>query len=249
MAETTISWTDYTFNPWVGCTKVSAGCAHCYAEALVVDRFKWDVWGPGKPNRRTSAANWRKPLAWNRNAEADGVQRKVFCGSLCDWAEDRPELEAWRADLFAVIDATPYLTWQLLTKRAERLATCVPWATSAAAPSNVWLGVSVESRETSWRARVLSEIPAVVRFVSYEPALGPADDLWLDGIDWVIYGGESGAGYRPDTDDWARDLLARCRDRNIAFWYKQGAAPRPQMKTTLDGQTVHEWPTPSRVYG
>lgn len=242
---TIIAWTFHTFNPWMGCRKISPGCNHCYAERLTRDRMGLHVWGNGD-RQITSRANWRKPVQWNREAQAEGVCRKVFCGSLCDWAEDNPSLLAARGSLWDLILATPWLDWQLLTKRADRIAECLPtdWADGYA---NVWLGTSIESDNYTWRADRLREIPAVVRFISYEPALGPLTSLDLSGIDWLIVGGESGPNYRPFDHQWARDLRDRCRVSGTAFFFKQSAAPRTEMGTELDGEIVREYPRP-RVF-
>ena len=146
MGETTeISWTDHTFNPWLGCTKVSAGCTHCYAESLV-NRYGWAKWGPGQARKRTSAANWRKPLAWNRAAEKAGVRRRVFCASLADVFDHEAPAGA-RADLWDLIRKCPALDWQLLTKRPENIEQYLPadWEHYHGWP-NVWLGTTTEDQ-------------------------------------------------------------------------------------------------------
>ena len=170
-----IEWTDHTFNPWIGCSKVSRGCEHCYAERLV-QRFGTAQWGPAGTRERTSPTYWRQPLAWNRKAQRDGVRRRVFCASLADVFEDRPELETWRDELLALIIATPHLDWLLLTKRPDRMAAyfqarprsevggwvkgnhrqCVPGAEYSGAwpPPNAWLGTSAED-QTTFDDRVL----------------------------------------------------------------------------------------------
>lgn len=199
MGENTgISWTDSTFNPWVGCTKVSPGCQFCYAEALN-KRFGKDVWGLGKSRERTTAANWRKPILWNKQAAAAGVRRKVFCASMADWLD--PEVPAeWLADLLVLIAATPMLDWQLLTKRPElwreRMAAVIAhgdaktsrwadkpaavaagaWLTGVRIPPNVWVGTTVEDQKrANERIPALLAIPARVRFLSCEPLLEAVD--------------------------------------------------------------------------
>lgn len=120
-AETAIEWADHTFNPWIGCTKVSPGCTNCYAETLMDKRYGRVRWGKGQPRSRTASSNWRQPLAWNRAAEKAGATARVFCASLADWLD--PEVPAeWLADLLVLVAATPHLTWMLLTKRPERWA-------------------------------------------------------------------------------------------------------------------------------
>lgn len=240
-SQTRISWTDSTFNPWLGCTRISPGCQHCYAETLTRNRMGKELWGPSAPRPVTSDSYWRQPLKWNRLAIEEGRRIRVFCGSLCDWAEDHPTAEATRPKLWDLIRRTPALDWQLLTKRADRLASCLPsdWGSGF---GNVWLGVSIENNAYTWRADHLRRIPATVRFVSYEPALGPLDQLDLSGIGWVLYGGESGPGFRPHDPQWARDMRARCRAAGVAFFFKQHSDYRTELRTTLDGQTIQESP-------
>lgn len=183
--QTGIEWTDHTFNPWWGCTRVSPACDHCYADATAA-RFGFDVWGDDAPRRILSDANWAKPLKWDRDAEEAGRAALVFCASMADVFEDRRDLEEHRARLWDLIDDTPHLIWQLLTKRPEHVLDQVPrewWDDDAAAiafgdpavwPDNVWIGTTVENqRQADRRIPHLVEIPAPVRFLSCEPLLGP----------------------------------------------------------------------------
>lgn len=241
-----IAWTENTFNPWMGCVEVSPGCDHCYARELVQNRMHLSLWGRLGPRQRTSASYWRKAYQWNAEAQRRRASMLVFCGSLCDWAEDHPALDEIRVDLWNLIRATPYLTWQLLTKRAGRIAPRLPADWGQGYP-NVWLGTSIESNEYAWRADALRDIPAVVRFISYEPALGGIDRVDLRGIDWLIYGGESGRGFRDHELQWARDARDRCARDGRAFFYKQSAAIRTEMGTQLDGVTIRQYPTPRRI--
>lgn len=222
MAETTgIAWCDSTFNPWIGCTKVSPGCDNCYAEALD-KRHRWQGdthWGAGKPRMRTSAANWRKPLAWNRKAAETGKPWRVFCASLAD-VFDNEAPEAWRADLWALVAATPALTWLLLTKRIGNAAKMLPEET----PRNIWLGATVVDQEEADRdVPKLLATPAYTRFVSYEPALGPVDWTRFKGLDWIIVGGEStqGAKARTFPIHWARTAVDHARKLGAAPFVKQ----------------------------
>jgi protein gp37 len=183
MAEQTgISWTDATFNPWVGCMKVSPGCAHCYAETLVTGRMgRAGTWGEDGTRERTSPSNWKKPLHWNKLAlegllpngkeNPDGHRPRVFCASLADVFEPRAELRRWRYELLELIDATPDLDWLLLTKRPE-VAHELYFTGQLALTSNIWLGTSIENSRFTWRADSLREIPAAVRFISAEPLVG-----------------------------------------------------------------------------
>jgi protein gp37 len=164
---------------------------------------------------------------------------------MCDNFEDHPTIIAELAKLWPLIRATPNLDWQLLTKRADRIASSLPDDWGAGYP-NVWLGVSIESNDWVWRADRLREVPAAVRFVSYEPALGPLDKLDLTWLHWVIYGGESGKNRRPEDKQWARDMRDRCwaSEPRVAFFHKQSSAIRTEMGIELDGQIIREFPTP-----
>lgn len=242
MADSSIiAWTDATFNPWLGCTKVSQGCKHCYAETLVKNRMGKELWGPNSNRQVTSRRYWQKPLRWNDEAERNQQRMRVFSGSLCDVFEDHPAANATRPNLWRVIRNTPWLDWQLLTKRPERIAECLPRDWGEGYP-NVWLGTSIEDNRVARRGDSLRAVPAHIRFVSYEPALGPLDQLDLAGIDWVIYGGESGPDYRPHDVQWARDIRTRCDAAGVAFFYKQSAAPRTEMGIEMDGEIVRAWP-------
>lgn len=179
--QTNIAWTDHTWNPWRGCTKVSPGCQHCYAEAMSKrNPSVLGIWGPQGTRVIASEVSWREPLKWDRQARLDGVRRRVFCASMADVFEDRPELVAPRVRLFHLISETRNLDWLLLTKRPENVLRFrggdgVPRSWPETMPPNVWLGVSVESNDYRWRIEELLKIDAAVRFVSYEPALGPLD--------------------------------------------------------------------------
>jgi protein gp37 len=141
--DTGISWTNHTFNIVWGCTKVSQGCKHCYAEPIAAKQG-FDVWGLGKDRRTFGEAYWKKPLAWNRAAEKAGVPARVFCSSMCDVFEDHPTTIAELEKLWPLIRQTPWLQWQLLTKRPERIAQSLP-ADWGQGYSNVWLGTSIEN--------------------------------------------------------------------------------------------------------
>ncbi|TWA71944.1 protein gp37 [Azospirillum baldaniorum] len=190
MAEVSaIEWTHATFNPWIGCTKVSPACDNCYAEKERAVTCLGVTWGAGQPRHRTSACTWKQPLAWNRKAAKEGRRMRVFCASLAD-VFDAEVPDEWRADLFALIAATPHLDWLLLTKRpkvmrdyADRAARCGEhWLADKGAPPvrwplpNVWLGTTVENQAMA-EARIprLLATPAAVRFLSCEPLLGPVD--------------------------------------------------------------------------
>ena len=217
---------------------MSPGCANCYAEALADRMGKYGLWKMGGDRRRLSAKYWGEPRKWNAKATR---RERVFCGSMCDVFEDNPNVALLREAMWHLIDETPNLDWQLLTKRPENIRRFLPWRWGAGWP-NVWLGATVESMEQSSRVVTLREIPAAVRFISYEPALGPLDEIRLDGIDWVIYAGESGPNHRKDDIDWARRMRTHCKAHDVAFFYKQAAGLRPQHDAKMDGEEVREWP-------
>jgi protein gp37 len=231
--NSTIEWTHHTFNPWWGCTKVSPGCKHCYAETFA-HRVGEDIWGPRASRRFFSEAHWREPVKWNSEAASAGVRRRVFCASMADVFENRAELEQVRERLWQLIADTPALDWLLLTKRPERILKCVPWGT--AWPANVWVGTTAENQHWARkRIPVLLELPAVVRFLSCEPLLGRLElDQWLAGprrIDWVIAGGESGHKARPMNPEWARALRDQCHSADVPFHFKQWGHWRPDYKS------------------
>jgi protein gp37 len=252
-ANTKIEWATHTFNPWEGCQKVGPGCDHCYAENRNA-RFGGGVainWGPNAPRRRTSAANWDKPLAWNAGHDAyfaeHGHRQRVFCASLADVFDNAVDPE-WRADLFELILATPNLDWLLLTKRIGNVGNMlpVPFDFDKHYP-NVWLGATIVNQEEADRdIPKLLAVPAAKRFLSMEPLLGPVKinpehfqrhpdrrkgtDWDYEGINWVIVGGESGPGARPMHPDWARSLRDQCEAAGVPFLFKQWGewCPRDQ---------------------
>lgn len=174
-AQTAISWTDHTFNPWWGCERVSPGCRFCYAESFA-KRTGHDVWGKGE-RRFFGDKHWAEPLKWNKAAFVARRPALVFCASMADVFEDRPDLVPHRRHLFELIRKTPHLQWQLLTKRPENVLWMVPrgWLVGGW-PDNAWMGTTVEDQERAdERVPVLLTIPAPVRFLSCEPLLGPVD--------------------------------------------------------------------------
>lgn len=198
MENSKIEWCTHTFNPVIGCMKVSDGCKHCYAEALMDKRYNRAQWGPNTRRVRTGSSNWKKPIMWNANAKASGKRAKVFCASLSDVFEDHPDWVQPRADLFSLIAETPYLDWLLLTKRPENInrmvadyaGDCAWLAWNGGYPrTNIWIGTSVENQEQAEkRIPHLLNVEAPVRFLSCEPLLGPVilpswDSYWdVDGF-------------------------------------------------------------------
>jgi len=239
MQNSSIEWTDHTFNPWWGCIKVSPGCEHCYAETLA-KRYGHAVWGTAKTtSRRMMSENyWRQPIKWDRLAEVSG-RKRVFCASMADVFEDHPQVVEARARLFGLISQTPNLDWLLLTKRPENFHAMLPADWRGEPPANLWLGTSVENQEQAERRiPYLLDWPSKVRFLSCEPLLGTVDiSGWLKfgeftpygprPLHWVICGGESGPGARPMHPDWARSLRDQCEAAGVAFHFKQWGEHAP----------------------
>lgn len=239
-----IEWTEATWNPVRGCSRVSPGCEHCYAERMA-HRFS----GPGAPYEGLTTIGkrgprWtgqvqlvhealREPLSWRR-------PRLVFVNSMGDLFHDSVPLE-FIVSVFETMRRAHWHTFQVLTKRAERLAqvaAAFPW------PENVWMGVSVESRAYQQRIDLLRRVPAHVRFLSLEPLLEGLPNLDLTGIDWAIVGGESGPGARPLEEQWVRDIFLQCRAASVPFFFKQwGGVRKKEAGRLLDGRTYDEMPT------
>jgi protein gp37 len=246
-ADTGIAWTDHTFNPWWGCVRVSPGCEHCYAEAWDARFFPSlkvregvakngaEHWGLKAPRRFFGPAHWREPRKWNADAARAGRRDKVFCGSMCDVFEDRRDLDATRFGLWSLIEETPHLDWQLLTKRPENIVGMLPREWAHGLPPNVWVGTTVEDRKRALeRIPELLKVPAVVRFLSVEPLLervdlhSPAIEAeCTEGhgvVDWVIVGGESdqpGHPARPCALEWIEDVIGQCKAAQVPVFVKQ----------------------------
>ena len=226
MENSKIAWCHHTFNGWMGCTKVSPACDHCYAERDMDHRFGRVTWGAGQFRVRTSEKNWRKPIAWNKQAAKTGEKIKVFCSSLSDVfdGEKVSDLDAWRKDLFKLIEETPNLYWMLLTKRPQNIRRMVPAHWLNKWPEHVWIGASAENQAMlDLRAPIIASLPAKVRFLSCEPLLEPldfgrwlgdhnchacnarfwGDDLRADhikSVDFTDHGGESALDTCPHCD-------------------------------------------------
>jgi protein gp37 len=248
-----IEWTTHTFNPWIGCTEVSPGCAHCYARDMMERRYHRVQWGAGQPRSRTTADYWKQPARWHRQAQANGQRERVFCASLADWLDDEVPI-GWLADLLKLIETTLHLDWLLLTKRIEhwsaRLqavshltqdgATIASTWLEGNAPVNVWLGTTVENpAQAERRIPHLLALPATLRFLSCEPLLEAinlqqylptvADANGTCGLEpnrlhWIICGGESGKEARTFDLQWARTLRSQCQATGVAFFFKQTGA-------------------------
>ncbi len=235
--KSAIEWTDVTWNPVTGCTQISPGCDHCYALTFA-ERFRGV---PGHPYEQGFDLKlWPErlslPLTWKR-------PRRIFVNSMSDlFHKGIPD--SYIHQVFEVMAAADWHIFQVLTKRPYRLARMaphLPW------PENIWMGASVESNQYVWRADFLRRVPAAVRFISAEPLLGPLDSLCLDGIDWLITGGESGVRSRPCQYEWVADLRDRCVRQGVAFFHKQWGGRTPKANgRELDGRTWDELPRPSR---
>ncbi len=223
MKDSHIEWTDHTFNPWIRCTKVSPGCEHCYAE-VESKRRNWAQWGNGKPRMRTSPEMWKEPLRWNKEALKARERRRVFCASLADVFDEEVDPQ-WRADLWCMVQKTPQLMWLILTKRTDSIAGNLPEDWGEGWP-NVCLMTSVEDQTRAARIGTLIEIPARFRGVSIEPLLAPVtlEPKWLEKLNWVIVGGESGPKARPMHPQWALSLRDQCRTARTKFLFKQWGA-------------------------
>lgn len=230
-----IEWTDATWNPVIGCTKISPGCKNCYAEALA-ERFRGV---PGHPfedgfDLRLVPHKLDEPLHWLG-------PRKVFVCSMSDLFHESVPL-SYIQRVFQIMEEASWHTFQVLTKRADclvRYSASLPW------PPNVWVGVSIETSDYTWRAHYLAQVPAAVRFVSLEPLLGPIPDLPLESIDWVIVGGESGPKARSMDLDWVRQIRDQCIAHGTAFFLKQLGGchhRRGGKEAILDGQRWHDFP-------
>lgn len=229
--NTKIEWAHHTFSPWLGCTAVSAGCDHCYAEAWARRTGRPELWDGER--KRTTAEYWRQPLKWDRRALMEGRRYRVF-PSMCDPFDNQAD-PGWRADFWQLVGKTPHLDWLLLTKRPQNIAKMLPvmdsrlpghlpWNEPWPWP-NVWLGMTAEDEhQYNLRWPYLSAVPAAMRFVSYEPALGPLNYVIEEHRakpDWLICGGESGPKARPMHPGWARAVRDQCSDHGIAFFFKQ----------------------------
>lgn len=233
MLRTAIEWTESTWNPVTGCTKISRGCQHCYAERMALrlqamgnPRYRSGFRTTLHPDQLDLPLRWRRPQMIFVNSMSDLFHRDVSAEFV--------------ARAFDVMAKASWHTFQILTKRAKRLASFapkLPW------PPNVWMGVTIEAQEYAWRADCLREVPAAVRFLSLEPLLGPIAELDLSGVDWVILGGESGPRARAMKAEWARSVRDQCLSAGVPFFFKQwGGVHRRAAGRRLDGRLWEEYP-------
>jgi len=228
-----IEWTESTWNPVTGCTKISPGCKHCYAE-----RMAKRLHAMGQPNYRNGfqvtlqEQALQIPLKWKR-------PQTIFVNSMSDLFHDHVP-DDFILKVFEVMNRAHWHNYQVLTKRPERvqaLNSKLPWR------SNIWMGTSVERADYLWRIDHLRNTDARIKFLSLEPLLGPLADMKLAGIDWVIVGGESGPGARPMQEAWVRNIQMQCRKANVPFFFKQwGGVWKKKTGRILDGRTWDEMP-------
>ena len=233
-----IEWTEATWNPVTGCTKVSTGCKHCYAE-----RMAWRLQKMGQPRYANGFELTLQedvleiPFTWKK-------PRLVFVNSMSDLFHEEVPI-SFIQEAFGVMHRASWHTFQILTKRSERLldvARTLDW------PSNVWMGVSVERSDYTYRIEHLCQVGSAIRFLSLEPLLGPLPSLGLRGIDWVIVGGESGPGARPMEREWVIDIKNQCKSHDVPFFFKQwGGTNKKRNGRQLEGRTWDDLPNCSRL--
>jgi protein gp37 len=236
--NSSLEWTEATWNPVTGCTRISAGCAHCYAERMALR-----LQAAGMPKYRNGFQVARHedelltPQGWKKN-------RMVFLCSMGDLFHERVPF-GFSLRVFMVMQACKQHKFQVLTKRSKRLrqfAHLLPW------PENVWMGVTVEDSRVISRIDDLRAVNATVRFLSCEPLIGDVGTLPLDGIDWVIVGGESGPGARPMKEEWVLSIRNQCRKARVAFYFKQWGGTRKHIKgRLLDGKTYDAMPAAAEL--
>lgn len=233
MRQSKIEWTESTWNPVTGCTKLSAGCLNCYAE-----RMAKRLQAMGQPNYRHGfkvtchPKALELPLTWKR-------PQMVFVNSMSDLFHEAVPVR-FIERVFATMNQARWHCFQILTKRAERLKELAP---SLEWPANIWMGVTVENTDCVKRIDALRTVPVSVRFLSLEPLLGPLPGLDLEGIGWVIVGGESGPGARPMRPEWVTDIRDQCLDAQVPFFFKQwGGVRKKEAGRALNGRVWEEMP-------
>ena len=233
VTRSSIEWTDMTWNPVTGCTKLSSGCKNCYAE-----RLAHRLQAMGQPNYRNGFQVTLHPHMLERPLQLKSPQ-VIFVNSMSDlFHEEVPE--QFIRDVFDVMRRVHWHHFQILTKRAERLADI---ARRIAWPDNVWMGVSIENQANAGRVNHLRSVPAAVRFLSLEPLIGRIQALSLSGIDWVIVGGESGPRSRPIREEWVVEIRDLCMRAGVAFFFKQwGGAHKKRNGRELQGRTWDQMP-------
>lgn len=241
--RTGIEWTDATWNPMTGCTRISPGCDHCYAATLAHTKTRETYLRqfPVKDTPRNRADPFA-PRFWEQRLDQPlrwRSPRRIFVDSMSDLFHAHFSVELIQR-VFDVMNRATWHQFQVLTKRPERALRLSPALTWS---ENIWMGTSIETMDQAGRANSLRQIPAAVRFISAEPLLGPLDDLNLDGIDWVIGGGESGLDHRPCSPAWACGLRDLCLQQDVAFFWKQWGGRTPKSGgRELDGVIWSDYP-------
>lgn len=235
--ETRIRWTDATWNPMSGCTKLSPGCDNCYASTLA-ERYRGTPAFPVgfdpmlRPHKLKEPSRWKEP-------------RRIFVNSMSD-VFHRQWPKEYVFEVLDIMRTVDRHTYQVLTKRPKLMRDMIAeWLHARSlewVPRNIWLGTSIENDDFVWRADVLREIPVDVRFLSCEPLLGPLPSLQVEGLQWIIVGGESGPGFRKMDHDWARDIRDRCVEVGVPFFFKQSSGIRTEMGIELDGELWEQFP-------
>jgi protein gp37 len=238
MEVSNISWTDATWNPWMGCDKVGgpeSECTNCYI-GRVLGKQGREPWGRVY---RASESTWNLPYRMQKKSVAENKRYRIFTCSLSDWFHR--SADEWRSEAWHVIRECPNVDFLILTKRAHRIKECLPADWGDGWP-NVWLGVSVGRKSSIHRIEKLRNIAATIRFISAEPLLESLGEIDLSGIHWLIAGGESGDNYRRMQKSWAVELRDKCEAANIPFFFKQGSAFQPGRHEDLLGQVYKSWP-------
>lgn len=232
-----IEWTDATWNPVTGCTKITAGCDNCYAERFA-ERFRGTLGHPFEHgfDLQLRPERLEQPLAWRR-------ARMIFVNSMSDLFHKEVPF-SFIDQVFDTMEAADWHTYQVLTKRSSRMRDYLRGRYEEnLAPTHIWCGVSIEDASSATRVKHLAEAPASIRFLSIEPLLGPVGELGLDGISWVIVGGESGPKARPLQVEWVRSVRDACLEQDVAFFFKQWGGFRPKSGgRKLDGREWSEFP-------
>lgn len=238
---TNIEWTEKTWNPATGCDKISSGCKNCYAETMAVrlkkmgqKKYQNGFEYTEHPEALSLPTSWKKPC-------------RVFVNSMSDLFHGKATKEFLDQVFNVMINEAPQHTYQILTKRPQYMGyyvrTMIAPLAEPKLPKNIWLGVSVEDSNFKYRISILKRISAHVKFVSFEPLIGPVGNLNLFGIDWAIIGGESGPNHRTVKKEWITDIIRQCKEQNVAVFFKQWGGPTPKANgNKIDGMKYEEYP-------
>lgn len=237
--DSAIEWTEATWNPTTGCTKISPGCANCYAERLTK---RLQMMGVKKYERGFQFVQHNDdlylPLTWRKS-------KKIFVNSMSDLFHEKSDFEFVKKCFFSMIMAN-WHTYQILTKRPQRMArfsNLFETEFKIKIPHHIWMGTSIESENYNWRIDELRRVRCHARFISFEPLIGDVGQINLEGVDWIIIGGESGYGFRQVKKDWIKNIVKQCKQQDVAVFFKQWGGIRPKSGgRELDGKTFDEYP-------